>query len=77
MQKYDYFAKRLVHNRVFCIALRLFLTFGITKTIESAIPVIAAIGEMVAGWVENSEKKWEQMAIVTSFCSNFAHYYII
>lgn len=41
----------------FCIALLLFLTFGITKTIESAIPVIAAIGEMVAGWVENSEKK--------------------
>lgn len=60
MQKYDYFAKRLVHNRVLHRAAA-FLTFGITKTIESAIPVIAAIGEMVAGRVENSEKsgsKW-------------------
>lgn len=57
MQKYDYFAKRLVHNCVFCIAARLFLTFGITKTIESAIPVVTAIREMVAGWAENSEKK--------------------
>ena len=50
---------------------------GVLISVLTTNPVIAAIGEMVAGRVENSEKKWEQMAIVTSFCSNFAHYYII